>query len=63
LNEAGDSQLADLIRRINLQWILQLIDELQKQPKVKSAFTPQREMITTLRGTNGAPKPAQGTLF
>lgn len=48
------------------QLALRHIDELQKPPKAKCPFTPQREMITKLWGENArgaATKPLQGTLF
>jgi len=45
------------------QLALQHIDESQKQPKAKCPFTPQREMITKLWGSEGPAKPVQGTLF
>ena len=45
------------------QLALQHIDESQKQPKAKCPFTPQREMITKLWGSEGPLKSGQGTLF
>jgi hypothetical protein len=39
------------------------IDPGQKQPKAKCPFTPQREMITKLWGSEGPAKPKQGVLF
>ena len=45
------------------QLALQHIDESQKQPKAKCPFTPQREMITKLWGSEGPAKSKQGTLF
>jgi len=44
------------------QLALQQIDESQKQPKAKCPFTPQREMITNLWGSEG-PKSVQGALL
>ena len=45
------------------QLALQHIDASQKQPKAKCPFTPQREMITTLWGSEGPGKSEQGVLF
>ena len=45
------------------QLALQHIDPGQKQPKAKCPFTPQREMITKLWGSEGPAKPEQGKLF
>lgn len=45
------------------QLALRHIDASQKQPKAKCPFTPQREMITKLWGSEGPAKPVQGTLF
>ena len=45
------------------QLALQHIDSSQKQPKAKCPFTPQREMIAKLWGSDGPAKPVQGSLF
>ena len=45
------------------QLALRNIDESQKQPKAKCPFTPQREMITKLWGSEGPAKTVQGSFF
>ena len=45
------------------QLALRHIDESQKQPKAKCPFTPQREMISKLWGSEGPAKPVQGMMF
>ena len=45
------------------QLALRHIDESQKQPKAKCPFTPQREMITKLWGSEGPAKTVQGSFF
>ena len=45
------------------QFALRHSDESQKQPKAKCPFTPQREMITKLWGSQPPGHAMQGTLF
>ena len=58
-----NEQLGKTALMTGAQLALRHIDESQKQPKAKCPFTPQREMISKLWGTERPAKLAQGTLF
>ena len=58
-----NQKLGKTVLMTGAQLALRHIDESQKQPKAKCPFTPQREMITKLWGSEGPAKPAQGKLF
>jgi DNA polymerase-4 len=58
-----NQQLGKMALMTGAQLALRHIDESQKNPKAKCPFTPQREMITKLWGSEGPAKPKQGVLF